>query len=115
VSTNIDFQGGYQGKMAAIFVSTASQHGGQETTAFTCLTTLAHHGMIFVPLGYAPANAQLTQMDEVCNFLSRIAVNLLIQVCGGSAYGAGTFAGPDGSRRPTVCLKQLSETDDTIF
>lgn len=39
--------------MAGVFVSTSSQHGGIETTALTALTTLTHHGVIFVPFGYA--------------------------------------------------------------
>lgn len=54
------------------------------------MTTLVHHGIIYVPLGYAPAFAELTNLTEVC---------------GGSAYGAGTMAGGDGSRQPSVCLK----------
>lgn len=72
------------GKPAGIFFSTATQGGGQETTALTFLTQLTHHGMVFVPLGYS--TPLLFNMDEVH---------------GGSPYGAGTFAGPDGSRQPT--------------
>lgn len=45
--------GGLAGKFAGTFFSTASQHGGQETTAFTAVTYFAHHGMIYVPLGFA--------------------------------------------------------------
>jgi len=72
------------GKPASIFFSTATQGGGQETTALTTVTQLTHHGMLFVPIGYG--NPSLFNMDEVH---------------GGSAYGAGTFAGGDGSRQPT--------------
>jgi len=72
------------GKPAGIFVSTGSQGGGQETTALTAITQLAHHGLIFVPIGYT-AGAGMFEMEKVK---------------GGSPYGAGTFAG-DGSRQPS--------------
>lgn len=78
------------GKPAGIFLSTGSQGGGQETTALTAVTQLAHHGMIFVPVGYT-LGADMFGLDEPR---------------GGSPYGAGTFAG-DGSRVPSeVELKQ---------
>ncbi|PVU92769.1 hypothetical protein BB559_003597 [Furculomyces boomerangus] len=76
--------GALQGKMAGVFFSTASQGGGQETTALTFLPNLVHHGMIYVPLGYTHAN--LFALDEVV---------------GGSAYGSGTVAAGDGSRQPS--------------
>ncbi|KAK2967047.1 hypothetical protein RJ640_015267 [Escallonia rubra] len=72
------------GKPAGIFWSTGFHGGGQELTALTAITQLAHHGMIFVPLGYTFGNAMF-EMN---------------QVKGGSSYGAGTYAG-DGSRQPT--------------
>lgn len=72
------------GKPAGFFFSTGSQGGGQETTAFTAITQLAHHGMIFVPIGYT-YGANMFVLDEVK---------------GGSPYGAGTLAG-DGTRQPT--------------
>ena len=72
------------GKPAGVFVSTASQHGGQETTALTFYTTLLHLGMIVVGVPYS-AKA-LVNMDEIT---------------GGSPYGAGTLAGLDGSRWPS--------------
>ncbi|HUW62973.1 MAG TPA: NAD(P)H:quinone oxidoreductase [Candidatus Bathyarchaeia archaeon] len=72
------------GKPAGVFVSTASQHGGQETTALTFYTTLLHLGMVVVGVPYS-AKA-LVNMDEIT---------------GGSPYGAGTLAGHDGSRRPS--------------
>ncbi|KAJ2456995.1 hypothetical protein GGF42_002939 [Coemansia sp. RSA 2424] len=72
------------GKPAGFFFSTASQHGGQEVTVFTTLPILAHHGMIYVPFGYA--NPHLFDNSEVI---------------GGSAWGAGTIANGDGSRQPS--------------
>lgn len=65
--------GGLSGKFAGTFFSTASQHGGQETTAYTLLTYFAHHGLNYVPLGFA--NSHLFDNSEVV---------------GGSPYGAGT-------------------------
>ncbi|KAG0606484.1 hypothetical protein M758_9G144200 [Ceratodon purpureus] len=72
------------GKPAGLFISTASQGGGQETTALTAITQLTHHGMIFVPIGYT-GGAGMSTMDEAR---------------GGSPYGSGTLAG-DGSRQPS--------------
>ncbi|CAL5386445.1 unnamed protein product [Camellia sinensis] len=72
------------GKPAGIFWSTGFHGGGQELTALTAVTQLAHHGMIFVPLGYTFGSGMF-EMNEVR---------------GGSSYGAGTYAG-DGSRQPT--------------
>lgn len=68
--------GGYWGKYAGVFISTASPGGGQESTALASMSTLAHHGFNFVPLGYKHTFAQLTNLDEVH---------------GGSPWGAGTF------------------------
>jgi len=78
--------GALVGKPAGIFFSTATQGGGQETTALTFVTQLAHHGMIFVPTGYI-SPAEQFNMEEIM---------------AGSAYGAGTFAGADGSRMPSA-------------
>ncbi|XVF19895.1 hypothetical protein REPUB_Repub11eG0150900 [Reevesia pubescens] len=72
------------GKPAGIFWSTGFHGGGQELTALTAVTQLAHHGMIFVPLGYTFGSGMF-EMNEVK---------------GGSSYGAGTYAA-DGSREPT--------------
>ncbi|PIA32165.1 hypothetical protein AQUCO_04500040v1 [Aquilegia coerulea] len=72
------------GKPAGIFWSTGFHGGGQENTALTAITQLAHHGMLYVPLGYTFGNGMF-EMGEVK---------------GGSAYGAGTYAA-DGSRVPT--------------
>lgn len=75
-------QGKLVGKVGGAFVSTGSQHGGMETTTFSVLTTLMHHGMIIVGLPYAFGG--LVKMDEVT---------------GGSPYGAATIAGADGARK----------------
>ncbi|KAI4373406.1 hypothetical protein MLD38_011533 [Melastoma candidum] len=72
------------GKPAGIFWSTGFPGEGQELTALTAITQLAHHGMIFVPLGYTYGNGMF-EMNEMK---------------GGSSYGAGTYAA-DGSRQPT--------------
>jgi NAD(P)H dehydrogenase (quinone) len=77
-------QGKLIGKVGGAFVSTASQHGGAETTLFSVLTSLMHHGLITVGLPYAYAG--LVKMDEVT---------------GGSPYGASTVAAADGSRQPS--------------
>lgn len=72
------------GKVGAAFTSTASQHGGQETTLMNIHTMLLHHGMVIVGLPYS-FKGQL-KLDEVT---------------GGSPYGASTIAGADGSRQPS--------------
>jgi NAD(P)H dehydrogenase (quinone) len=72
------------GKVASVFASTATQHGGQETTLTSFHTTLLHHGMIIVGVPYTCAG--LTFMGEIS---------------GGTPYGATTMAGGDGSRQPT--------------
>jgi len=77
-------KGALIGKPAGVFVSTATQHGGQESTLLSFHTTLLHHGMIVVGVPYSETKL----MD----------INAMI---GGSPYGAGTIAGGDGSRRPT--------------
>lgn len=84
-------KGGLIGKCAGVFVSTGVQGGGQETTALTFITQLAHHGIIFVPIGYG--NKALMDLKEVH---------------GGSPYGAGTFAG-DGSRVPSALELAVAE------
>ena len=78
-------KGALVGKVGSVFVSTGTQHGGQETTITSFHNTLLHHGMIIVGLPYAFPG--LTRMDEVT---------------GGSPYGASTLAGADGSRQPSA-------------
>lgn len=65
------------GKYAGLFVATGTMGGGQETTAITAMSTLAHHGMIFVPLGYKTSMSIMNDLSEVR---------------GGSPWGAGTFS-----------------------
>jgi NAD(P)H dehydrogenase (quinone) len=77
------FQGKLVGKVGGAFTSTASQHGGQETTLFSIITNLLHHGMTIVGLDYG--------------FQGQMGVD---EVKGGSPYGATTIAGGDGGRQP---------------
>ena len=88
------------GKPAGVFVSTGSLGGGQETTVINALSVLVHHGMIFVPLGYAKAFGQLTNLNEVH---------------GGSPWGAGAFAGADGSRQPSALELEITTIQGTTF
>jgi NAD(P)H dehydrogenase (quinone) len=78
-------RGALHGKVGGAFTSTATQHGGQETTLFSIITNLLHFGMVIVGLDYGHAG-QMT-LDEIT---------------GGSPYGATTIAGGDGSRMPTA-------------
>lgn len=72
------------GKVGSVFVSTASQHGGQETTITSFHTTLLHHGMVIVGLPYTfEGNSEMGEIS------------------GGTPYGASTLAGADGSRMPS--------------
>ncbi|MFM0418310.1 NAD(P)H:quinone oxidoreductase [Paraburkholderia aromaticivorans] len=77
-------RGALNGKVGAAFVSTATQHGGQETTLFSLITNLMHLGMVIVGLPYSH-QGQMT----------------LSEVVGGAPYGATTIAGGDGSRQPS--------------
>ena len=79
------FQGKLVGKVGSAFTSTATQHGGQETTLIGLIQTLLHHGMVVAGLPYA-WQGQMT-MDEIS---------------GGSPYGATTITGGDGSRMPSA-------------
>jgi len=72
------------GKIGSVFVSTGTQHGGQETTITSFHITLLHHGMAIVGVPYSCK--ALVNMDEIT---------------GGSPYGAGTLADGDGSRQPS--------------
>lgn len=77
-------RGALNGKVGAAFTSSATQHGGNETTLFSIITNLLHFGMTIVGLPYSHAG-QMT-LDEIV---------------GGAPYGATTIAGGDGSRRPS--------------
>ncbi|KAF7975418.1 hypothetical protein HWV62_9659 [Athelia sp. TMB] len=92
--------GGLYGKYAGVFISTAGLGGGQESTAIAAMSTLAHHGIIYVPLGYKNNFAQLTNLSEVH---------------GGSPWGAGTFAASDGSRQPTALELEIAEIQGKSF
>lgn len=76
-------KGALVGKVGGAFTSTASQHGGQETTLFSIITNLLHHGLSIVGLDYG--------------FQGQMGVD---EVLGGSPYGATTIADGDGSRQP---------------
>ncbi|HNT40594.1 MAG TPA: NAD(P)H:quinone oxidoreductase [Rubrivivax sp.] len=78
-------QGKLVGKVGSVFVSTATQHGGQESTILSTHIVLLHHGMVVVGLPYAWQGQ--TRLDEIT---------------GGSPYGATTIAGGDGSRQPSA-------------
>ena len=77
-------KGGLIGKVASVFTSTATQHGGQETTITSFHHTLLHQGMIVVGVPYS--------CQELMN---------MSEITGGSPYGAGTLTRSDGSRQPS--------------
>ncbi len=78
------FTGKLVGKVGSVFTSTATQHGGQESTILSTHTVLLHHGMVIVGLPYT-FQGQMIQGE----------------VSGGSPYGASTIAAGDGSRKPS--------------
>lgn len=77
-------QGKLVGKVGSVFTSSATQHGGQESTILGFIPTLMHHGMIVVGLPYA--------------FQGQMGLE---EIKGGSPYGASTITGGDGSRMPS--------------
>ena len=79
------FQGKLIGKVGSVFSSTATQHGGQESTILSTHTVLLHHGMVIVGLPYS--------------FQGQMGVS---EVTGGSPYGASTIADGNGSRQPSA-------------
>ncbi len=76
--------GALTGKVGSVFSSTATQHGGQETTLFAGITNLMHFGMVIVGLPYA--------------FTGQMTLN---EITGGAPYGATTIAGGQGQRQPS--------------
>ena len=78
-------KGALIGKVGGVFTSTATQHGGQETTVTSFHTTLLHQGMVIVGVPYACQ--ELMNMEEIT---------------GGSPYGAATLAGTDNQRSPSA-------------
>lgn len=99
-------RGALIGKVGAAFTSSATQHGGQETTLFNLITNMLHFGMTIVGLDYAHAGQM--RNDEVV---------------GGAPYGATTIAGGDGSRQPSETElegarhlgKRVAETANKLF
>ena len=79
------FTGKLIGKVGSVFTSSATQHGGQESTILSTHTVLLHQGMVIVGLPYC--------------FQGQMGVT---EITGGSPYGASTIAGPDGSRQPSA-------------
>jgi NAD(P)H dehydrogenase (quinone) len=77
-------KGALIGKVGSVFASTATQHGGQESTLLSFHTTLLHHGMVVVGLPYSAQG--LARLDEIT---------------GGTPYGATTLAGSKGERQPS--------------
>jgi NAD(P)H dehydrogenase (quinone) len=77
-------KGALIGKIGSVFCSTATQHGGQETTITSFHTTLLHQGMVIVGVPY-----------------SCVAQTTIAEISGGSPYGASTIAGGDGKRMPS--------------
>ena len=77
-------KGALIGKVGSVFTSTATQHGGQESTILSTHTVLLHHGMVIAGLPYS--------------FQGQMGLN---EITGGSPYGASTIAGGDGSRQPS--------------
>lgn len=78
-------EGKLVGKVGSVFTSSATQHGGQESTVLTFIPTLLHHGMAVVGLPYA--------------FAGQMGVD---EIKGGSPYGASTITDGDGSRQPSA-------------
>jgi NAD(P)H dehydrogenase (quinone) len=76
--------GALVGKVGGAFTSSATQHGGNETTLFTIITNLMHFG--FVIVGLPPSHAGMMTLDEIA---------------GGAPYGATTIAGGQGQRQPS--------------
>lgn len=77
----------------------ADRRPTQESTVLNAISTLTHHGIIFVPLGYSTTFAQLANLTEVR---------------GGSPWGAGTFAGADGSRSPSALELEIATAQGTL-
>ncbi|ABN66456.1 NADH:quinone oxidoreductase [Scheffersomyces stipitis CBS 6054] len=90
--------GALRGKFAGVFVATATPGGGQEETVINSLSTLTHHGIVFVPFGYGHPG-----------------LNSFAEIRGGSAWGAGTFADADGSRSVSELEKDIAKTQGHDF
>ncbi|KAF5336540.1 hypothetical protein D9611_006723 [Ephemerocybe angulata] len=91
--------GSLAGKYAGVFVSTSGMGGGQETTALNSISTLTHHGILYVPFGYSNAFELQSNLEEVH---------------GGSPWGAGTLAG-NGTRQPTELELEVARRQGAAF
>lgn len=83
-----------------MFVSTGTQGGGQESTVISTMSTLVHHGFVYVSLGYKTVFAKLSNLDEAH---------------GGSPWGAGTFSAGDGSRQPSTLELEIATEQGKAF
>lgn len=93
--------GALAGKFAGLFISTAGLGGGQESTAIAMMSTFAHHGIVYVPLGFSQAVKQMGTLSEVH---------------GGSPWGAGTFAGGhDNPRQPSGLELEIATIQGKMF
>ncbi len=86
-------KGSLIGKVGSVFTSTATQHGGQESTILTFHPTLLHHGMVVVGMPYS----EQRQMG-------------LEEIKGGSPYGASTIAGASGERMPSPIELEMAKS-----
>ncbi|TCD66324.1 Minor allergen Alt a 7 [Steccherinum ochraceum] len=93
-------KGSLAGKYAGVFVATGTLGGGQESTVLASISTLTHHGIVYVPLGYS------TTFDILSN---------IKEVRGGSPWGSGTFTGADGSRLPSDLELELAQRHGKYF
>lgn len=92
--------GALHGKPVSLFSSVSSPGGSQETVFRNFFSYIAHHGLIYIPLGYAKAFAELTNLDEVH---------------GGTPYGAVCYAGSDGSRPASDLEKKIATIQGEAF
>ncbi|MGG5808162.1 NAD(P)H:quinone oxidoreductase [Falsiroseomonas sp. CW058] len=90
-------RGALEGKVGAAFSSTATQHGGQETTPISVLVNLLHYGMVVVGVPYS--EAKLMTMEEIT---------------GGTPYGATTITKGDGSRMPSANELDIARTQGRV-
>lgn len=92
-------RGALAGKPAGLFCSVGTQGGGVEATLLTAIPYLAHQGMIYVPAGYG-AGPSLFGVEELR---------------GGSPWGASTYAGADGSRKPSALELEIARHQGSSF
>ena len=93
-------KGSLYGKVAGFFTSSSYYGGGQESTIKNCLSYIAHHGIIWVPLGYSNCFAELANVEELH---------------GSSPWGAGTLTGPDADRDPSELELRIARIQGKSF